>query len=178
MPPNNSIRFIFFCLMLSLAACQSSEEGVSISTGDNIAADTISEVGLSEGHGRLDLSLETLEKQSKDKAEAAEKLAKAREQRIIIETEKPSQKVQDVNIASFARSTNNKKGQKIYSRSSLPTFDHWTECALFKTDDDAQRFFLGSGGPVLDRKNLDPDGDGLACDWDPSIYRQLSTPDD
>ena len=114
----------------------------------------------------------------KDKAEAAEKLESARKQRIVIETEKPSQTTDTVNIAAFARSTINKKGESVYARRSFQTFDHWTECAFFNTNENAQRFFLSTGGPKVDLKNLDPDGDGFACAWDPSIYRQLAIPAD
>ena len=28
-----------------------------------------------------------------------------------------------------------------------------------------------NGGPERDRNALDPDGDGYACGWDPSVYR-------
>ena len=48
----------------------------------------------------------------------------------------------------------------------------------FKTKDDAQREFLKSGGPYSDKSNLDPDGDGFACDWDPEVYRGLTIPED
>ena len=48
----------------------------------------------------------------------------------------------------------------------------------FKSKDEAQRKFLKDGGPYKDRFNLDPDGDGFACDWDPEIYRKLSIPND
>ena len=61
----------------------------------------INENGLLEGHDRLDLSLETLEQQSKDKAEAAEKLAIARKERIVIETEKPASIDQDINYRKY-----------------------------------------------------------------------------
>ena len=37
--------------------------------------------------------------------------------------------------------------------------------------DQAQSAFLDSGGPEKDRKGLDPDGDGFACGWDPTPFR-------
>ena len=37
---------------------------------------------------------------------------------------------------------------------------------------------LGHNPGAVDLKNLDPDGDGFACAWDPSIYRQLAIPAD
>ena len=116
--------------------------------------------------------------QIKDKTAAAEKLESARKQRILIETKEFQQNEESINIATFARSSPNKKGESIYLRPAFQTFDHWTECAFFTTNEKAQRFFLKTGGPKIDLKNLDPDGDGFACDWDPIIYRQLAIPSD
>ena len=69
-----------------------------------------------------------------------------------------------------------KKGKRSYTRLSFSIYDNWNECSKFKTKDEAQRNFLKNGGPYKDRFNLDPDGDGFACDWDPDIYRELSIP--
>ena len=174
-----SFQAFFWYLIFLLVSCQNYEQNRVANVMDEPSLTTpINENGLLEGHDRLDLSLETLEQQSKDKAEAAEKLAIARKERIVIETEKPTPTDQDINIASFARSSLNQKGQSIYSRPSFHTFDHSTECAIFNSDSNAQRFFLNSGGPEIDSKNLDPDGDGFACHWDPAIYRQLAIPED
>ena len=46
-------------------------------------------------------------------------------------------------------------------------------CRRFSNADEAQRAFLANGGPQTDRGGLDPDGDGFACSWDPTPYRQL-----
>ena len=168
-----------FFIFGSLLACQNIEQGANLETeADPLSRNSPGDEVLSTGNDRLDLSLDTLEQQIKDKAEAAEKLESARKQRIVIETEKPSHSAGTINIAAFARSTINKKGESVYARSPFQTFDHWTECAFFNTNANAQRFFLRTGGPKVDLKNLDPDGDGFACDWDPSIYRQLAIPAD
>ena len=37
----------------------------------------------------------------------------------------------------------------------------------------SQIFFLTNGGPKNDYHNIDADGDGFACKWDPSIYRKI-----
>ena len=162
-----------------LFACQNIEQVATLETEiDPLSRNSSGDDALSTENDRLDLSLDTLEKQIKDKAEAAEKLESARKQRIVIETETPSHSAETVNIAAFARSTINKKGESIYARRTFQTFDHWTECAFFNTNENAQRFFLRTGGPKLDLKNLDPDGDGFACTWDPAIYRQLVIPAD
>jgi hypothetical protein len=47
-------------------------------------------------------------------------------------------------------------------------------CAAFSSADEAQIDFLTRGGPIKDRKGLDPDGDGYACAWDPAPYRATS----
>ena len=163
----------------SLFACQNIEQGANqANEADPLSRNSSGDDALLAENDRLDLSLDTLEQQIKDKTEAAEKLESARKQRIVIETEKPSYSTDTINIATFARSTNNKKGESVYARRSFQTFDHWTECAFFNTNENAQRFFLRNGGPTLDLKNLDPDGDGFACAWDPVIYRQLAIPAD
>ena len=46
-------------------------------------------------------------------------------------------------------------------------------CRRFESEDEAQRQFLANGGPQNDRFNLDPDGDGFACKFDPEPYRKL-----
>jgi len=178
MPVRQFFIIIFLFLISSfILGCQSNnQKSQEIAKEPPSLTDTKNEIGLSEDHGRLDLSLATLEQQNKDKEEAAKKLEEARKQRIVIETEIPTIKIQGVNIASFARTTSNKKGQSIYARSPFHTFNHLTECSIFNTDDSAQRYFLKKGGPGLDPKNLDPDGDGFACNWDPVIYRQLNIP--
>ena len=75
------------------------------------------------------------------------------------------------NIVEFALSAPNVKGQAWYSRSLLTTQGRFQRnCAEYPTDDDAQRDFLARGGPELDRRGLDPDGDGFACAWDPAPF--------
>ncbi len=36
-------------------------------------------------------------------------------------------------------------------------------------------FFLKNGGPKIDYHNIDVDGDGFACKWDPAIYRKINS---
>tara|TARA_A100001011_G_C14272385_1_gene827577 strand:- start:61 stop:603 length:543 start_codon:yes stop_codon:yes gene_type:complete len=134
--------------------------------------------GLSENHNQIDLSLSTLEQQNIDKLKAAQKLEDARKDRIEIEVRNSENDLYDVNVAKFARDTNHKKGQKKFARSNFSSYNNWNECTKFNTKDDAQRKFLRSGGPYIDKFNLDPDGDGFACEWDPEVYRELSIPKD
>ena len=37
----------------------------------------------------------------------------------------------------------------------------------------AQIFFLENGGPKNDFHNMDVDGEGFACNWDPAVYRKI-----
>ena len=75
------------------------------------------------------------------------------------------------NIVEFAISANNPRGTQVYKRSSLQLTNYNKACAKFASPDLAQEAFLASGGPVKDRKGLDPDGDGYACGWDPAPFR-------
>lgn len=75
------------------------------------------------------------------------------------------------NIVQFAISANNPRGTQVYKRSSLRLNSYNAACAKFASPDLAQEAFLAAGGPVKDRKGLDPDGDGYACAWDPAPFR-------
>lgn len=79
------------------------------------------------------------------------------------------------NIVAYALSTNNPVGTKQYSRLKLKTAaQHQAACGNFASPDLAQIAFLEKGGPKRDRLGLDPDGDGYACDWDPTPFRKVS----
>lgn len=77
-------------------------------------------------------------------------------------------------VVSYAMATSNTVGQKLYGRSifALPSRAA-RNCADHPSADAAQEAFLAAGGPARDRLNLDPDGDGFACDWDPAPYRRM-----
>ena len=78
------------------------------------------------------------------------------------------------NIVAYALQTNNPKGAPIYRRSAFASDNrHLRACAGFTSSDLAQEAFLAAGGPERDRQNLDPDGDGFACDWDPAPFRAV-----
>lgn len=44
-------------------------------------------------------------------------------------------------------------------------------CAGHASPDAAQLTFLAAGGPRLDPRGMDPDGDGFVCGWDPAAVR-------
>jgi hypothetical protein len=78
------------------------------------------------------------------------------------------------NIVAYALQTNNPKGAPIYRRSAFATeTGHQRNCAKYPSADLAQEAFLANGGPERDRQNLDPDGDGFACTWDPAPFRAV-----
>ncbi len=75
------------------------------------------------------------------------------------------------NIAEYAIATTNPVGEPLYDRPSIYLVNVKVACSKFTSPDLAQQAFLASGGPQSDKKGLDPDGDGFACDWDPRPFR-------
>ena len=175
-----SLCFLFFFALTILISCQ--QTSYQTEYFSNIEKNSLEQEqeleGLSENHNHIDLSLSTLTQQNIDKEKAAKKLEDARKERIEIEVDNSTNYSEYVNVAKFARDTKNKKGEKVYTRSSLSIYNNWNECSKFRNQDDAQRKFIKDGGPYNDKFNLDPDGDGFACKWDPEIYRELSIPND
>lgn len=76
------------------------------------------------------------------------------------------------NIVQYALTTSNRVGEQVYRRSSLLRESRSARsCARYSSPDKAQEAFLKAGGPERDRYDLDPDGDGFACGWDPRPFR-------
>lgn len=75
------------------------------------------------------------------------------------------------NIVEYALSTSNPVGQQAYNRSALRVTSPEAACRRYASADLAQEAFLKAGGPDRDGRGLDPDGDGFACDWDPTPFR-------
>ncbi len=71
----------------------------------------------------------------------------------------------------YAISTPNRLGQATYARGGLKLASHDRACARYANATEAQEAFLRSGGPERDGKNLDPDGDGFACTFDPTPFQ-------
>lgn len=79
------------------------------------------------------------------------------------------------NVVEYALSTTNMPGQQVYRRSWISFGgNHAQNCARYGSADMAQLAFLANGGPQKDRENLDPDGDGFACSWDPTPFRNVA----
>jgi hypothetical protein len=76
------------------------------------------------------------------------------------------------NIVAFALSTSHPVGTQLYARAGLNGAARAARnCADYTSPDQAQIDFLARGGPERDRRGLDPDGDGYACGWDPTPFR-------
>lgn len=76
------------------------------------------------------------------------------------------------NIVAYALSVTNRVGQPAWRRSALALSNHERACAAYASPDLAQQDFLDRGGPQRDPRNLDPDGDGFACAWDPTPFQR------
>ncbi len=118
----------------------------------------------------LNLTLYTIEQQKIDARIAERELAQARSQLVIVEPTSVPRGVEGVNIALFAQQSTNAVGERIYPRRGIGVGG---ACGRAGSADQAQRAFLAAGGPAADPRGLDPDGDGFACAWDPTPYRQL-----
>jgi hypothetical protein len=79
------------------------------------------------------------------------------------------------NVLAYALQTTHAVGTVQHSRRNPFRWLRWERvCRGFVSQDAAQEAFLAAGGPERDPHNLDPDGDGFACWWDPELYRQAA----
>ena len=160
-------RLIYFLCILLLSGCQT-----DISSKDQVVKGTSD---LKTSDGVLDLSQFSQEQQKVEREQAAKRREELKAGRVVLEADhKEKIKRQSVNLAVFARSVSNKLGEKIYYRNSISSYAG-LGCKKFSDKNAAQIFFLKNGGPKNDYHNLDMDGDGFACKWDPSIYRKINS---
>ena len=158
---------IYFLCVFLLFGCQT-----DISSEDQIVKGTSD---LKTSDGILDLSQFSQEQQKVEREQAAKLREELKAGRVILEANhKEKIKRQSVNLAVFARSVSNKLGEKIYYRNFLSNENN-SNCKRFSNKNAAQIFFLENGGPKNDYHNIDVDGDGFACKWDPSIYRKINS---
>lgn len=75
------------------------------------------------------------------------------------------------NIVEYALGTRQGVGERVWRRTVLTMQNTDRNCRGFVNSDLAQEEFLRRGGPERDPLNLDPDGDGFACWWDPAPFR-------
>ena len=79
------------------------------------------------------------------------------------------------NIVAYALENKHAVGTQVYRRIGLNKASKFARsCAEFSHPDQAQIAFLSQGGPTRDRKGMDPDGDGFACNWDPTPFRRAA----
>ena len=149
------------------------EAGQKLAGEDNDVENAELETQLSSDDGTLDLSQFSFEQQKIDRDKAAAFILEVREKRIIIEPGDIPDIIATVNIAAYARSTKNPIGKRVFKRNYIKSNSDPNNCARFKVKDDAQRYFLANGGPMLDPLKLDPDGDGYACFWNPKSFRVI-----
>ncbi len=123
---------------------------------------------------KINLMQWTLEQQKIDAAKAQRDLDAARSQLVVVQPGSVPTEPPGVNVALFAKQSTNAVGQSIYPRSATARLTGAGSCGRYRDPDSAQRAFLAAGGPTSDRLGLDPDGDGFACSFDPSIYRALN----
>lgn len=77
------------------------------------------------------------------------------------------------NLAAYALAAPNRLGEPIHNRIALKFVNHDRACGKYASADLAQTAFLENGGPERDMGNLDPDGDGFACSWDPTPFQSV-----
>ncbi len=78
-------------------------------------------------------------------------------------------------VVSFALNTKHTPGTVLFRRNTVFfNRDKYLErCDTYVDSEAAQQAFLDAGGPEEDELNLDPDGDGFACSWNPEKYRLI-----
>ena len=158
-------RLIYFLSVFLLFGCQT-----DISSKDQVVKGNSD---LKTSDGVLDLSQFSQEQQKVEREQAAKRREELKAGRVVLEpNHKEKIKRQSVNLAVFARSVSNKLGEKIYYRNFISS-DAGSGCKKFSNNNAAQIFFLENGGPKNDFHNMDDDGDGFACKWDPAIYRKI-----
>lgn len=84
----------------------------------------------------------------------------------------PERTGSEPNIVAYALQTSHPVGTRIYRRNRFNAASRYNRsCGEYRHQDQAQIAFLAAGGPERDRAGMDPDGDGYACTWDPSVFR-------
>ncbi|MSU88663.1 hypothetical protein GE300_03390 [Rhodobacteraceae bacterium 2CG4] len=149
--------------------------GVQAAPGSAAAMPGTEDIGINPNDESINLSLSTQEEQKRQREAAERRRQAAQSQLVIVEPEPVPQVDVNANVVAFARETTHPLGTKVYNR---PVFRDRRQsasvCRRFESNEEAQRQFLANGGPNTDRYNLDPDGDGFACDFDPEKYRRLN----
>lgn len=107
-----------------------------------------------------------------DKARIAENRALYQQVQPTELPERTGESSDAVDLVQYALNAPNRIGEAIYPRSKIALANSQKACARYATPEAAQQAFLKAGGPKRDPKNLDPDGDGFACYWDPTPFQK------
>lgn len=75
-------------------------------------------------------------------------------------------------LVRYAHQESHDPGKAVYQRSAGSVDSAARACRSYAGADAAQTAFIAAGGPVIDPRGLDPDGDGFVCGWDPRPFRQ------
>lgn len=154
----------------ALAASAQSDTGHLNASPSNPAPEVFSNPGISDN------SFGTVEDRRSIEADAAQRERNKSQYQVVTPGAVPTRSGNTgPNIVSYALSTSNPVGVKQFNRIKLKSAAQYeAACANFASPDLAQIAFLEKGGPKRDRLGLDPDGDGFACDWDPTPFRSVS----
>lgn len=107
-----------------------------------------------------------------DKARIAQNRAAYQQIQPTALPERSPEAAKAVDLVQYALNAPNRLGEAIYPRSRIALVSSERACARYDSPEAAQQAFLAAGGPKRDRKNLDPDGDGFACFWDPTPFQK------
>ncbi|MDF3607834.1 hypothetical protein PE067_17820 [Paracoccus sp. DMF-8] len=75
-------------------------------------------------------------------------------------------------LVRYAHAENRNPGTTAYPRSNANANAASRACMTYANPAAAQTAFIAAGGPLVDARGMDPDGDGFVCGWDPRPYRQ------
>ncbi|SMO37041.1 hypothetical protein [Paracoccus laeviglucosivorans] len=74
-------------------------------------------------------------------------------------------------LVRYAHQERQNPGTTTYRRTGGSVAAAARSCSGYSSADHAQRAFIAAGGPILDPRGMDPDGDGYVCGWDPRPLR-------
>ncbi|MRX50081.1 hypothetical protein GI374_06365 [Paracoccus sp. S-4012] len=75
-------------------------------------------------------------------------------------------------LIRYAQAAGHERGTAVWPRPNADPRIAARTCRTFADADSAQIAFLVRGGPEVDPAQMDPDGDGFVCGWNPAPFRQ------
>ncbi|SDF54965.1 hypothetical protein [Sulfitobacter delicatus] len=136
----------------------------------NPAPAVVNAVGISNEN-----NFDAVSDQRSIEADAARVAANRAQYQVVQPEALPERTDSGPNIVAYALQTKQSVGQKLYSRIGFNKARKYERaCSQYGHADQAQIAFLAAGGPEKDRNGMDPDGDGFACDWDPTPFRRAA----